>query len=100
MLKKFTRASKVCEKIIIEMTTKNIKPIPQTGDPTYFERRSPSQSNLKDATNLDEIYNMVRMLDADGYPKAFLELKDFKVEFSNCEMKDGTLKATANFKKI
>jgi len=96
----YERASKVCEKIIIEMTTKNMKPTPQTGDPTYFERRSPSQSNLKDATNLDEIYNMVRMLDADGYPKAFLELKDFKVEFSDCEIKDGTLKATANFKKI
>ena len=62
------------------MTTKNMKPTPQTGDqPTL--RRSPSQSNLKDATNLDEIYNMVRMLDADGYPKAFLELKIFKLNF-------------------
>ena len=41
-------------------------------------------------------------LDADGYhPKAFLELKkDFKVEFSNCEIIDGTLKATANLKKF
>ncbi len=96
----YERASKVCEKIIIEMTTKTLEPIPQSGDPTYFERRRPSQSNLKGASNLDEIYNMIRMLDADGYPKAFLELKDFKVEFSNCEIKDGIIKTSATFKKI
>jgi len=96
----YERASKVCEKIIIEMTTKTLEPIPQSGDPTYFERRRPSQSNLKGASNLDEIYNMIRMLDADGYPKAFLELKDFKVEFSNCELKDGIIKTSATFKKI
>ena len=96
----YERASKVCEEIIVEMTTKNLKPIPQSGTPTYFERRKPSQSNIKDASNIDEIYNMIRMLDADGYPKAFLELKNYKIEFSNSKIKDGIIKTNATFKKI
>ena len=50
---------------------------------TTFIRRKPSQSNLSLSDNLDQIYNHIRMLDAEGYPRAFLDFNNFRLEFSS-----------------
>ena len=78
----FIRSSKVIEKMINIMVLKNIEPIRQTGEATYFERRKPSEGDLSKLIEIDELYNLIRMLDADGYPKAFIELGRFKFEFT------------------
>ena len=49
---------------------------PQEGEPVLFSRRKPAQSNLASCPegDLSSWYDQIRMLDAEGYPHAFLEI--------------------------
>lgn len=61
------------------------KPIPkkQEGEPIYFKRRKPEESEMPSPITIDKLYDFIRMLDAYSYPKAFIKLGDIKIEFSN-----------------
>lgn len=83
----------ICE-MIVEIVKKNPTPIRQKGKPTIFKRRKPLMSNMKDVESLDEVYDFIRMLDADGYPPAFLETSNCKFEFRKVsKQNDNTLEA-------
>ena len=84
----FSRTSLVIHKMIVEIIEKNIKPTPQKGNPFYFKRRTPSQSRIEGIKSMDELYNHIRMLDCEGYPKAFIEIDDLVLEFENAKLKD------------
>lgn len=47
--------------------------MPQEGDPVVFKRRKPEQSDMSGLEKLEEIFDYIRMLDADGYPHAYIE---------------------------
>ena len=79
----FIRSNYIIEKMIKKIIKDKIKPIKQKGKVTTFIRRKPSQSNLSLSDNLDQIYNHIRMLDAEGYPRAFLDFNNFRLEFSS-----------------
>ena len=85
----FLRASKMIEEMIVEILEKKLEPIAQQGEPTLFKRRRPEESNLTSASSLDQLFDMIRMLDAEGYPKAFLEVGDFRLEFTRAARKQG-----------
>ena len=96
----FIRSSNIIEKIIIELLNYDIKPVKQKGAVTFFKRRLPHQSSIKDINTIKELYDHIRMLDCDGYPKAFLEFKNFKIEFENAQINDKKIKADVRiFKK-
>ncbi len=84
----FSRTSLVIYKMIVEIIEKNIKPTPQKGNPFYFKRRTPSQSRIEGIKSIGELYNHIRMLDCEGYPKAFIEIDDLILEFENANLKD------------
>ena len=69
----------------------NNNPVPheQNGDPVYFKRRKHEESNMMqiDFSSLQEIYDFIRMLDAEGYPKSFIKLGKYKIEFSEVHAK-------------
>ena len=83
----FIRANQVVERMIIEILKTNPRPAPQTGEVTRFKRRKPEDGNLSGAESMDEIYNYIRMLDAKGYPPAFVRIGDYKLEFSRASRK-------------
>lgn len=83
----FIRANNVMERMIIEIIEKNISPIPQTGDPVHFKRRTEEMSTIKEIDTIEDLFNHIRMLDAEGYPKAFLEIDNFRLEFSRASLK-------------
>lgn len=83
----FLRASKMTEEMIVEILENNLKPVTQTGEPTLFKRRKPEESSLAPASSLDQLFDMIRMLDAEGYPKAFLTVGDFRLEFTRAARK-------------
>lgn len=90
----FERADAVIKEMIIEIINNNPLPWPQKGEPVAFKRRKPEESNIADLDNAEKIYDHIRMLDADGYPKAFLETKYFRFEFSNAKFNNnGSLNA-------
>ncbi len=84
----FSRTSLVIHKMIVEIIEKKIKPTPQKGNPFYFKRRTPSQSRIEGFTSINELYNHIRMLDCEGYPKAYFEIDDLVLEFENANLKD------------
>ena len=85
----FIRANSIIELMIIEIVDKNLEPKEQKGDIVHFKRRKPKDSNLIDLKEVKDIYDYIRMLDAEGYPKAFIENEYFKFEFSNASLKKG-----------
>lgn len=89
----FLRASSVIEGMIGEILANMPQPIPQEGVPTVFKRRKPEDGNLITAQSLEQVFDLIRMLDAEGYPNAFLSVGPFKLEFARASMKTGQVMA-------
>jgi len=88
----FLRASKVIEKMVEEIIDKESVPTPQDGSIVTFKRRKPEESNIAQLKELNKLFDYIRMLDAEGYPKAFLETEYFRLEFSRASLKkDGII---------
>ena len=68
-----------------------IEPVAQQGSPNYFKRRKPEESEITPGMKLTDIYDHIRMLDADGYPHAFLDSGTNRMRFSNARMVNGKL---------
>lgn len=83
----FLRASEIIEDMIVEILEKLPDPMPQEGVPTVFKRRRPEESDLTTAQTLEEAFDLIRMLDAEGYPNAFLNVGPFKIEFTRASRK-------------
>ncbi len=69
------------------------QPQPQEGEAIVFSRRRPEQSKLPATTELKDLYDHIRMLDAPGYPLAFIDHGNVRVEFSRAELQDGEIRA-------
>lgn len=98
----FERASLVIEDMILEILQKNITPIPQLGEVVEFKRRKPEDGDLCLIEDLDRVYDYIRMLDCEGYPRAFLKVNDIIYEFENAKFDSVNKIITANvqiFKK-
>lgn len=96
----FIRANSIIELMIIELIDNNLEPKDQKGDVVHFNRRKPNESNLFNIKDLNDIYDYIRMLDADGYPKAFIENSCVKFEFSRAVLKtNGEIKADVRIVK-
>ncbi len=96
----FKRASKIIfEKMIPEILEKNITPYPQKGEIVEFKRRKPSQSNIGELESVEKIYDYIRMLDAEGYPKAYIKVNDIKYEFYDAKIENGEIQAKVKITK-
>ena len=95
----YKRSSKLCWSMISDFVNNNPSPIPQQGAATNFKRRTPEQSQIPEGLSLEGVYNYIRMLDAPGYPKAFVEMNGYRLEFESTEFVDGRLSAKVNFTK-
>lgn len=83
----FVRVNKLVGKMIVEIIQNNLRPVPQEGDPVVFKRRKPEQSDMSGLEKLEEIFDYIRMLDADGYPHAYIEKGEFRYEFTRASIK-------------
>lgn len=88
----YIRCFDIITDMIKEIIEANPAPTPQEGKAVVFKRRTPEQSRIEKCA-LPELYDHIRMLDADGYPRAFLEYKGFRLEFSRASLKDGYIMA-------
>lgn len=90
----YMRANHIIVEMITEILMDEPLPVPQEGNPVIFRRRKPEQSNLKEVQETEKLYDMIRMLDAEGYPHAFIENDYFRFEFSRASLKaDGSIYA-------
>lgn len=92
----FRRASKIIFFEMIPFIIKNSpKPVPQKGKVTTFKRRKPKDSDISNLDDLNTLFDYIRMLDAEGYPKAFIEKNNIRIEFKNAKKKDNKIVANA-----
>jgi methionyl-tRNA formyltransferase len=94
----YLRANRLAAKMIMRMICEQPQAMPQSGEPVYFKRRKPEESRIPSKQSLDRLYDFIRMLDAEGYPHAFLEYAGFRYEFSRAKFKNGQLTATVTIK--
>ena len=91
----FLRADGVIEQMIEKIVCDEIVATPQQGEPVQFSRRTPGQSNLASCPDgdLGSWYDQIRMLDAEGYPHAFLEAHGMRLEFRRVSQRSDGLHA-------
>ena len=96
------RANEIIEKMIVSIVFKENLPIPQKGKPVIFKRRTPEQSNLCNCSEgeLSEWYDHIRMLDAEGYPHAFLKAHGMQLEFRRVSRRSDGLHADVKITAI
>lgn len=68
------RADALVEEMIIEMIKNPCEPEPQSGEITFSKRPKPEDGDWAEASSFREIFERIRMLDAEGYPLAFLRI--------------------------
>ena len=90
-----SRASDVMEEMIVTIVKERPQPVPQDGEIVVFKRRAPEEGDLARLTGLSKVYDHIRMLDADGYPAAFVETDNFRIEFRNAKHDGDAVEATA-----
>ena len=81
----FKRATKVTLGMIKQIESNKFIPKPQRKSKISFKRlaRKDNLLNLNRIQNLDELYDKIRMVDAPDYPDAYMETKNFILNFSN-----------------
>ena len=81
------------EGMVIEIVESGCTLQPQVGEVVAFQRRSPEQGDIAGLTRLQAVHDHIRMLDADGYPHAFLQVEGLRLEFTGSRLDDGVLRA-------
>lgn len=96
----FLRANRVIEDMIVEIVETRPVPVEQAGEPVVFHRRKPEDGDLRDVENLDRLFDCIRMLDADGYPPAFLEVGPFRLSFTRASRRADAVIADVRISRI
>jgi methionyl-tRNA formyltransferase len=83
----YIRANQIIEEMIVEIIQEKPVSEPQIGEVVNFKRRKPEEGNIATLDSLDKVFDYIRMLDAESYPKAFFETEHLRFEFSRASMK-------------
>jgi len=89
----YERGAHLAYEMMEHLVTHEPTPDPQTGEVTLFSRRGPQDSELPEDGDAQAIYDHIRMLDADTYPRAFLKRGGLRLEFSDARLVDGRVVA-------
>lgn len=89
--KRFSK--KIFQKMIPYILDNNLKPEPQKGKTVIFKRLKSENSLIENNIVLNDLYDKIRMLDAEGYPLAFLKLENLVIKFRNVKKKNNELVA-------
>ncbi len=93
------RCSKIIFKDMIPFILENkLEPKPQEGKVIQFERRNPEDSNIENLKNIKEVYDHIRMLDGEEYPKAFVKKNKIVFELSDAKINKGEITAKVNIR--
>ena len=83
----YIRANAIIQDMIVEILRTQPVPVPQQGEVTTFKRRKPEDSTLDGSTTLNELFDRIRMMDADGYPPAFWDVGNFRLHVTRASRK-------------
>ena len=89
----FKRMAEKIEEMIINIYYEEPIPINQEGQVKHFSRLNYSDNEIKPSMSQKEIYDRIRMVDADDYQKAFIKFGNKRIILSNATLKNNQLKA-------
>jgi methionyl-tRNA formyltransferase len=97
----FDRCAPLVQEMIVEICEGTTTRAPQLGTGERFSRLSPEAGNLaRHRGNLRQLFDKIRMLDAQGYPSAHLVMGDYLYEFSDAEELESELHAKVRITRI
>lgn len=94
----FEKAAETIFQMIADIAAAEPAPVPQEGEVTVFNRRTPDQSQIPEAADLKQTYDHIRMLDAETYPQAFVDHDGLRFTFSDASLHDGEIQAMVTIK--
>ncbi len=89
----YLRAADAVAEMIVKIVQNEPIPVEQQGKVICFQRRRPEEGNLAQLKDLRQVFDYIRMLDAEGYPKAFLDTEHFRLEFERASLKQDYVQA-------
>ena len=89
----------IFREMIPEIVSSSIEPMPQIGEPIMFQRRTPEMSEIKPDMSKEQIFDFIRMLDIDSYPKAFMRFGNYKLTFSRPALRSNGIEASVTISK-
>lgn len=96
----YERASKIIfEEMIPEFIKEVPKPKEQKGEVVVFQRRKPEDGEIKEDMSLETMFDYIRMLDAEGYPNAYIEFGDYRLELKQAELFKDKMEAKVTFRR-
>lgn len=96
----YIRAASLSAQMIERIIREDLQPDPQMGEVVEFKRRKPDESEVLELPTLESLYDFIRMLDAEGYPRAFLKHKGFRYEFSRVGLYHDRIMADVKITRI
>ncbi|MBT4880684.1 MAG: methionyl-tRNA formyltransferase [Alphaproteobacteria bacterium] len=96
----FVRSTKIICSMIKELTQTNPVPVSQQGEPVIFKRRKGKDNEVPQNENLEVIYDHIRMLDAETYPRSHIIYGNMKIEFSEPEKSDDHITAQVRITRV
>ena len=87
------RIGRAIEELVLRIVEGNPTPVEQVGEPFHFARRRPEDSELPSSASLAQIYDRIRRVDGEGYPRAFIRLGGNRIEFSDADFSGDAVSA-------
>ena len=85
--------------LIQRCVTENPEAAKQLGDPKSYKRNKNNEIPFRDTTELLEVYRFIQMLDGETYPRAFIDVGNFRLEFSRGKLEDTHILSDVLIKK-
>jgi methionyl-tRNA formyltransferase len=96
----YVRAARLSADMIVDIIARQPAPTEQTGEVVPFRRRTPADSEIRLPASLVDVYDAVRMLDADGYPHAFLRVGGLRLEFTRANRYADSVRAEVRITEV
>jgi len=92
----YLRADALAGDLIVQILTDGPEPQPQQGTVEVFTRRTSAMSEVPtDLPDLDAWHDFIRMLDAEGYPSAYVDHGPFRIHLRRASRYSGNVVADA-----
>lgn len=96
----YIRCSEVIfDKMMPRFLEENLSPVEQDGEVVSFERRRPEQSRIEKEMSMEQIYDYIRMMDAEGYPNAFIDFGKYRIYFQKAKLENGKVLSEARIEE-
>jgi len=89
----YRRASDIVFSLMSRIAVEKPEPREQEGEVVTFERRTPEMSEIPKGEGLEKVYDWIRMLDAEGYPHAYLDYGGLRFTFRRAGKADEAVSA-------